>query len=60
MPDTGEGEQGNGKVRDRVPEGANRKGISGQGRLSFGPGEPVAMKVARRVREEAVGKGPPL
>ena len=53
----GEGVQGDENVRDRVPEGANREGISGQGRLGLKPGEPVASKDARRVREGAAGKG---
>ena len=54
MPGTGEGVQGWGNARDRVPEGANRKGISGQGRLSSGPGEPDACPV----REEVAGNVP--
>jgi hypothetical protein len=44
-----------GNVRDRVPEGANRKGISGQGRLSPRSGEPYASKGARPVRWGVVG-----
>ena len=36
----------------------NRKGISGQGRLSSTPGEPCAMKVACTVREGAGGDVP--
>ena len=57
-PGQGEGPQGCGDVRDRVPEGANRKGISGQGRLSSRPGEPDAGKLASPVREAAVGNVP--
>jgi hypothetical protein len=38
-------------------EAANRKGISGQGKLGLRPGEPVASKGARRVREEGFEKG---
>jgi len=41
--------QGDENVRDRAVEAANRKGISGQGRLRLRPGEPCAMKVARTV-----------
>src|SRR6266566_10140852 len=58
FPGQGEGPQGYGNVRDRVPEGANRKGISGQGRLSSRPGEPDALKGACPVREAAVGNVP--
>jgi len=47
--------QGDENVRDRVPEGANRQGISGQGRLRLRPGEPDALKGACPVRGEAVG-----
>jgi hypothetical protein len=57
-PGQGEGPQGYGNVRDRVPEGANRKGISGQGRLSSRPGEPDAGKLACPVREAAAGNVP--
>ena len=56
-PGQGEGPQGSGNVRDRVPEGENRKGISGQGRLGSKSGEPDALKGACPVREGAVGKG---
>ena len=41
-----------------MPEGANRKGISGQGRLSLRPGKPDALKDACPVWEEAVGNVP--
>jgi hypothetical protein len=41
-----------------VPEGANRKGISGQGRLLLRPGKPDALKDACPVWEEAVGNVP--
>jgi len=41
-----------------VPEGANRKGISGQGRLRLRPGKPDALKDACPVWEEAVGNVP--
>jgi hypothetical protein len=57
-PGQGEGPQGYGNVRDRVVEATNRKGISGQGRLSPRPGEPDAWKLACPVREGTVGKGP--
>jgi hypothetical protein len=57
-PIHGEGEQGCENVRDRMPEGVNRKGISGQGRLSLRPGEPDASKGACPVREGGVGNVP--
>jgi len=39
-------------------EAANRKGISGQGRLRLRPGEPDVLKGTCPVRSGAVGKGP--